>query len=339
MEQAVLLTVHYRDLFSHALTLEQLHAYLIGCPAGLEAVRAAVGRLERRGGPLAVEEGRVMWRGREALVREAREREAISAQLRERARRAARWLRWLPYVRMAALTGSVAVGHAGRAHDLDLLCVAAPGRVWLAVGGLRLAHTLARGLHGLDLCANCVLDADELSVRHQNLYMAHQMVHVLPLWDGGTGVRFYAANPWVRQFLPNAPVASGGAGSGSAAAQRVLEALLPSKAAGLLERSLCRRGWRRALRFYGATHREDAIAEARRARRYMMPGLGYGPSVYHRFMRGHPGLEGRVTRADLEAAFGGDPATLAQVDPRLDLALSVRYEACHDRPADVPCHS
>src|SRR5689334_17416286 len=201
VERAVLLTVHYRDLFSCAPTLDQLQTYLIGCAAGAGQVRAAVGRLEGRF--VVVQNGRVMWPGRESLIQEARDREAASRDLWPRARRIGWWLRAVPFVRMAAVTGSLSMNHAGREHDIDLLCIAAPGRVWLVAAWLRALHLCARRLSTVDLCANCILDETDLGVRHQNLYLAHQIAHLKPLWGREAHQRFLAASRWVDRFLPN----------------------------------------------------------------------------------------------------------------------------------------
>ncbi|MFM1770167.1 MAG: hypothetical protein RJA22_2696, partial [Verrucomicrobiota bacterium] len=303
--------------------------FLIGCAAGPAVVDAAVARLAGPAGPLALVEDRVMWRGREALAAEARVRGERSAELRARLEAPARWLKRVPYLRMTALTGSLAMDHASRDHDVDLLCVAAPGRVWLVVSGMRVAHWLCRWRGGVDLCPNCVLDASDLAVRHENLYMAHQLAHLLPVAGGDARALLQAANPWVARFLPNAFAVTGPedarSAPGGGTGRSWLEALCPAWLAATVEQRLHRRGWQRALRFYGGTHPEPVIAEARHARRYMMPGLGYGPSVYRRFVEGHAGLAGRVDPEELPAAFGGDPAELARVDPRLDRALSSRY--------------
>lgn len=334
VEKAVLLTIHYRDLFSCAPTLDQLHTYLIGCAAGAAQVRSAVRRLEGR--CTVLRHGRVMWPGRETLANEAREREAASRVLWRRAQWIGRWLRAVPFVRMAAVTGSLAMNHAGRDHDVDLLCIAARGRVWVVVAWLRALHFVLRRVSGVDLCANCVLDESDLSVRHQNLYLAHQIAHLKPLWGREAHRQFLSANGWVDRFLPNA----GGIWSGSkilpgpSPFRQVAEWPLPAGLADALNRRIFQHGWWRALAFYQPTHSPEVIAEARNATRYMLPGLGYGPSVYRRFLEGHPRLSGTVTRAELEAAFGaGHDESLQKSDPRLDAILARRYNPPASGPA------
>lgn len=326
VEKAVLLTVHYQDLFAHAPTLEQVQGFLIGCAAGPEAVRRAVRRLEERS-VVVVRHRRIMWPGREDLAEQALAREAASLELWRQARRIARWLRAVPFVRLVGVTGSLSVNHAERGHDLDLLCVAAPGRVWQVVAWLRAVHHCARRLTGTDLCANCVLDESDLQVRNRNLYLAHQIAQMAPLWGGECYRRFLAANDWIREFLPNGAAgrAAGTVAPGRSLLQRAAEWPWTAAVGDTVDRHLFQAGWRRALSFYRPTHPVEVIADARHPRRYMMPGQGYGPSVYRRFLDGHPRLTGLVSRAELAAVFGVGPGAVPPPDPRLDAILSRRY--------------
>src|SRR5262245_43159613 len=79
LEQAVLLTVHYRDLFCHALTIDELKKYLLFVVADDDSLEAAVDHL--RGRHLSRIGEYVTWKGREWLVQERRKRLAASEHL------------------------------------------------------------------------------------------------------------------------------------------------------------------------------------------------------------------------------------------------------------------
>lgn len=333
VEKAVLLTVNYQNIFSCAPSLDTLHTHLIGCAAEPAQVQSAVRRLQ--GTLLVVQDNRVMWPGRESLAKEAQDRAAASRELWRRAEWIGRLLRAVPFVRMVGVTGSVAMNHASRGDDLDLLCIATRNRVWLVVAMLRVVQHLVRRIASLDLCVNCVLDESDLEIRHQNLYLAHQISQLVPLWGGETYERFLTTNRWFRRFLPNSSgrrVASADR-SGPSVVQAGAERVMPRAILDMLNRSILRAGWRRALAFYRTTHSSDVIAQARNGTRYMLPGLGYGPSVYRRFMDGHLRLAGFLSRAEMEAAFGAFSGGLEIPDRRLDAILARHYNHAPSVPS------
>jgi hypothetical protein len=338
VEQAVLLTVHYRDLFQHALTVQQVHTYLIGRPATVQEVNEAIRRLT--GDYLSVVDGHVTWMGREHLVRERRRREAISRTMWPWAHRCGRWIRALPFVRMVGVTGSLSVNHAGCRHDIDLLCVTAPGRVWLVVAWLWLLQEWSKSFAPFNVGANCVFDETHLSMpaQQQNLYLAHQVAHLVPLWGAPAYGQLLEANRWIAGFLPNfgAPPTAQSVEPGRSRLRAVAEQLVPAGLAQVCSDRLYCAGWKRALGFYSKIHSADVLAEARNPRRYMVPGLGYGPTVYRRFLEGHGRLSSVIGLPEMQAAFGGNPEMLSRSDRRLDGLMFRKYGALNSGPGEVP---
>jgi hypothetical protein len=131
------------------------------------------------------------------------ERRQTSAQLWPVARRWAVILGWLPFVRMVAVTGALAVDNAPKGDDIDYLIVTAPGRVWLARGLAVLVVRLAR-LAGTGLCPNYVLAETALAQKRQDLFVAHDLAQMVPLIGHGVYARMRADNAWAADFLPQA---------------------------------------------------------------------------------------------------------------------------------------
>src|SRR5207244_2712587 len=75
---------------------------------------------------------------RAALVAIRRERAAVSKRLWRRARRYARLVAGVPFVRLVAVTGALAMDNVGQRVDVDLLVATEPGRVWIARAAQRL---------------------------------------------------------------------------------------------------------------------------------------------------------------------------------------------------------
>jgi hypothetical protein len=203
VDAAILRTLLYADVFNYPMTADEVHHYLIGLALPREQVLRALeaspwlaDRTERVNGYFAA-------RGRAdtAAVREQRAR--ASLELWATARRYARWLGNLPFVRMVAVTGALAMHNSEAGDDIDFLVVTAPGRVWLTralcVGMVR----LARGL-GARLCPNYVLAESALEQERQDLFVAHEVAQMTPLVGHALYQRMRQANAWSLHYLPNA---------------------------------------------------------------------------------------------------------------------------------------
>src|SRR5574341_660037 len=128
LSRAVLHTVAYADIFDYPLTAREIHHYLTGESASIEVVDRVLekeGLLTRIGDYYTLP-------GREEILSIRREREAHSRQLMPRAIQYGRILGALPYIRMVALTGSLAVMNVSNPADFDYMLIAAPGRGWRA---------------------------------------------------------------------------------------------------------------------------------------------------------------------------------------------------------------
>ena len=197
---AVRYTLAYAELFECPLDERELQRYLHGQRATREELRALL-REGLRG--VAAHQGLYVHAGRLALVAERHRRAAAAGPLIARARRYALLIRHLPYVRMIGLSGSLAMGNAAEGCDIDLMIVAAPGRVWLCRALVVALVRLAR-LRGDRLCPNYVVAADALALSHSSIYDAHELAQLLPLYGQVAYGRLWAANAWVHELLPNA---------------------------------------------------------------------------------------------------------------------------------------
>ena len=326
LAKAILLTVHYRDIFRHALTVEELRRYLVRVPAENGAVEQALEPLLER--QLSRCGDYVTWSGRENLVTERQARMAASARLWAKARRYVGALRRIPFVRMAGVSGSLAVNNAREgADDIDLFCIAQPKRVWLVMLYLKvLALYSQRTDASAMLCPNTCLGEDRLEITAQNLYMAHQIMHVVPLWGAAVYAKFLRQNGWVGAFLPNAYAQCvSDAIAGDPPPKSWGERLIPNGVGNGLNTCICHAGVRKAARFYRRTHTDAMLREARNPQRYMLPGLGYTGAIFRRFMEGYAErFAGVLSRAEMAAAFGCGGEIF--VDRRLDELFGSKYE-------------
>jgi hypothetical protein len=240
--QAILHTLAYADLFDYPLTTEELHRYLIAYRTSLSAVKAYLDL--GRGRPPWVARVSSFWclAGREALADLRQERQVYAQSLYREVERYTPLIAALPFVRSVALTGSLTMHNVtGPDDDIDLLIVAAPGRVWLARGLVILIVHLAQRF-GVELCPNYVLAEHRLQLGEPSLYIAHELAQLMPLYGFGAYQRLMQGNAWVAEYLPNATARTSAARHAGAIArggQKLMEASLAGRLGDGLE------GWER----------------------------------------------------------------------------------------------
>jgi hypothetical protein len=248
-EDAVLSSVAYASLFDFPLTIDELRTALVGTAVDARTLRAWLTRSVRLQERLERHDDLVMLRGAGRLADVRRERERQTRALLARGRPALAGLVAMPFVRMVALSGSVAHGNADRDADLDLFVVTAPGRAWLVtVAALVLARL---GGWRRMMCLNYVISERHLTLTPCDLFSANQLAHLCPIVDRfGVYARLLSANPFVGDFYPNfapRPVrALVHLPRWAAATSRAIEWSLDWTLAALLDR-VCHRLYRRHL--------------------------------------------------------------------------------------------
>jgi glycosyltransferase involved in cell wall biosynthesis len=201
IERGIVAALAYADVFDWPLTADEIRRYLpvTATRTQVEAalLAAETDRLIERHGDL------VMLDGRGSLAAVRNERSARSASLWPTALAWARRVGRLPFVRMVAVTGSLAVDSARDRDDVDLLVVTAEGRLWLTRAMAMALVRLAR-LGGLRLCPNYLLAESALGLQDRSLFTARELVQMVPVTGGDAYADLMARNDWYREFLPNA---------------------------------------------------------------------------------------------------------------------------------------
>jgi hypothetical protein len=114
-----------------------------------------------------------------------------------------RVLRALPFVRMIAITGALAMQNSVTGDDIDVLIVTAPDRVWLT-RACAVVLVYVGKLCGDTLCPNYVISERALRLDRHTLFVAHEFVQMVPVYGRRVYDQMCAANCWVHTILPNA---------------------------------------------------------------------------------------------------------------------------------------
>jgi hypothetical protein len=208
-ERAIVRSVLYASLFDYPLTLAQLRQTLIESEQTATEILAAYAGSDALRAAIDSQDGFFFPAGRDWLITERRRREARSRRFIASHRLLLALISALPYVRLVALSGSIAHMNLEGSGDLDLFIVTRGRRVWsVTVAIVLLAKLLGRRK---TLCANFVVADSALRFEPQDLFSASQIIHLKPLIGRDVYRRLLADNPFVARFYPNFHHADSGA--------------------------------------------------------------------------------------------------------------------------------
>ncbi len=202
LQQAILQTIAYADVFEYPLSAAEVHRYLVGVPASPEMVRAQLTHLSQQA-LLLSHEGYYTLAAREGNLAARQRRAAVAATLWPQALFYGRQVAALPFVRMVAVTGALAADNVDPDADIDFLIVTEPGRLWLC----RLLVILlvrAAAQRGAVLCPNYFLSERALLLEEQSLFAARELVQMVPIAGMSTYGAMRRLNAWTDAHLPNA---------------------------------------------------------------------------------------------------------------------------------------
>ncbi len=213
MEKAILRTLIYADIFDYPLKAWEIHKWLIGRnKCELPDVEEGLRKLVKRGKVIG-KNGYYVLSGRNRLFRRREERMVASKQYLQEARWVCRIFKLIPWIRLVGISGNVAMENGGDEDDIDLFVITQKNRLWLTRLMMLFILSLLekRRKKGDDpkkaagkFCLNLLIEEDQLEQARKDLYTAHEVLQMMPLWEKNNIYgNFLEANEWVFRFLPN----------------------------------------------------------------------------------------------------------------------------------------
>lgn len=135
--------------------------------------------------------------GRAKLVEIRAKREKYSQQKWLVAKRVGEKLKRIPFIAAVFVTGALAMNNTPIDDDIDLMIVTFPHTLWVSRFLLNLYLSNIRRYPWQKkapnkICPNLWIDTNNLSIADHDLYHAHEVLQVRPLWDIRGGVpRFF----------------------------------------------------------------------------------------------------------------------------------------------------
>lgn len=212
----ILATLAYYDVLRYPLTSFEVRKYLLNYhPASSGPAKASLALVTEKlkelqsAGHVETNNGFWFLRGKSELVTERIAKEKISAGKLKRMRRLISILRYLPFVRMVASTGSLSFRHGSPKSDWDMLIVLEEKALFTGRFILSLfLHIIGRRRHGKKIidraCLNYFTGSKSLVVRLQDWYASHEYQVMIPLFQTFSQDAFYRANSWLLDFRNHA---------------------------------------------------------------------------------------------------------------------------------------
>jgi len=147
-------------------------------------------------------------KGRKSLVEQRIKRNKISEKKYRILMKVSSVLRFVPYVRMVAVTGRMAMKNAEEKSDLDLLLVLEKGKIFTG----RILVTLAVHLMGRRryrekianrICLNYFITTGSLEIIPKDMFSASEYFFTRPLFGLKTFLEFREKNAWIEEYKIN----------------------------------------------------------------------------------------------------------------------------------------
>ena len=202
LKRHILATIAYFDLFHYPLTMDEIYLYL--------PVKCCEGEFEYTLRGLVID--RMVYhfdkfytlKNEYFLVERRLKGNARATRMIGTAKKVSNLLVRFPFVKGIAISGSLSKNFADEDSDIDLFIITAKNKLWIArtlMHCFKKLTFLVKREHYF--CMNYYIDEEELQIREKNIFTAIEIATLMPLHGDTTFEYFYAANNWMRSYVPN----------------------------------------------------------------------------------------------------------------------------------------
>lgn len=207
-EEAILKTLLYSNLFDYPLQQEELYNFLIGKKISKSELEKTLSNTKL---PISLSDGHYFLKGKQKIVGERMVRAKISLIKLAKAKKIIARLSLIPTVKLIGISGTLAMNNCVKGDDIDIFIIAEKGLTWTTrflTATLLILLGVYRNKNSKQyrdkICLNLVLDESEMFFKEEDLFTAHEILQLLPVFEkDNTYRKFLAANRWVKNFLPN----------------------------------------------------------------------------------------------------------------------------------------
>ncbi len=222
LTKSILATIVYYDVFDYPLSAFEIWKYRTVQAQGQEYGNETPVTLEDIMVMLDTEsikrsignrQGLYFVRGREMLVKRRLRRGKLSIAKYRGVHNLVFWLRFVPFVRSVALTGSLAMKNSEISGDWDLLITLRSGHIWTGRAVLSaLLQCFGKRRHDTDIadraCLNYWVTTTSLEIITKDLFSSNEYFFITPLFGYSVFQKFQEKNSWIRRFRPQYKVST-----------------------------------------------------------------------------------------------------------------------------------
>jgi len=214
LEKSILATLVYYDVLDRPLTGWEVFKYLIRFKdINLNEILETLENSSELNKLISQKNGFYYLKNRQVIIKERIKRHKIADKKWKKARRAIKLFQIIPFIRMVAVSGSLAINNTRENSDIDLLIVTKTGRIWTCRWLITIfSHLIGKRRHGIltkdRLCLNHYLTEKSLKIPYKSLYNAQTYAHLTLFWQSKNNLykRFQKANQWVNEYLTFYPI-------------------------------------------------------------------------------------------------------------------------------------
>lgn len=206
-DKAIKKTLAYSAVFRYPMSFYQLGTMLITKKNfDFQTFDNSLKRLIKKR-HINVFKGKYILRGIKPVSWEKRDKE--SKEIIENNKWALKTLELIPWIKMVAVTGSVAANNAERNADIDLFIITQKNRLWITRGFVALILSAlgkyAVGTNNKEkFCCNIFIDENNLKwpKEENNIFVAHDILAMHPIISrDNMYLKFLRANNWVLNYF------------------------------------------------------------------------------------------------------------------------------------------
>ena len=201
IQESILHTIIYQDLFGCPLTKKQCYRRLIKCKCSyleyLDALLPLIGTY------LGEHKEYIFIKDRKNIVENRRIGKKRSKPYVRQAYKYSNIVSYIPFVEMVSLSGSLAHYNITRGGDIDFFLVLSKDGFEFAKSIVSFASTLLNLISKYKICPNYMISRGALEINIKNLYTATEIVSIYPLVNSQCHEEFIEKNKWVFDFFPN----------------------------------------------------------------------------------------------------------------------------------------
>ncbi len=208
LEESILSTLAYHDIFDYPLHIEEVNKYLINNKSNLQKIKKTINALARRN-KVGEVRGLFYLKSRKNTVLIRRKRMNISKKKHKKAAFYLWLLKLIPSVKFVAISGALAMDNSTENDDIDFLIISSKKTLWTTrlLSNLILLPFKRKPTSKKQkdkACLNIFIDEQDLKIQDQNLYSAHELAQLKPLYTRKNEyLKLIKANNWVYKYLPN----------------------------------------------------------------------------------------------------------------------------------------